>query len=76
MTNGERKIAAGQRAAFVAQVHRRRGPKKRVAERVPTSVKLPLPVFNALCHAALVRGEPLHRYMLRTLASAVAIQLR
>lgn len=69
-------IAAHDRAEFVSQVRLRRGPKKRVSERVHTSVKLPLPVFNALCQRASVRGESLHKYMLRTLATAVAIELR
>lgn len=72
MISRERSAAFGQQLA----ARRRRGPKKRVTERVPTSVKLPLPVFDALCQQALSRGEPLHRYMLRTLASAVSIEIR
>lgn len=69
-------ISPSDRAQFTDQVRRRRGPKKRVAERVPTSVKLPLPVYNALCQRASVRGESLHGYMLRMLASAVSAELR
>ena len=69
-------ISAGERQEFTEQVQRRRGPKRRVAERVPTSVKLPLPVYNALCKQAMVRGESLHGYILRTLARNVSIEIR
>lgn len=70
-------ITPQEGAAFSGQIAaRRRGPKKRVGDRVPTSVKLPVPLFNALCRGAAAHQESLHAYMLRTLATAVTRELR
>jgi hypothetical protein len=69
-------ISEHQRAEFADQVRRRRGPKKRVSERVPTSVKLPVSLFNALDAQARAKRIPLHQHLLRTLASAASAELR
>lgn len=56
------------RAEFSQQL-RRRGPKVRVVPRVPTSVKLPEPVYDALCRKAAQERCSLHALMTRALAS-------
>lgn len=65
-------MSAGDRAQFTAQIRQRRGPRRRVAERVHTSVKLPQPIFDALCQRALREGVSLHALMNRELASAAS----
>jgi hypothetical protein len=72
-------VISGERSAiFGAPLveRRRRGPRRRVADRVPTSVKIPPAVFDALCRRATKERLTLHKFMLRTLASAVSTELR
>jgi len=60
------------RAVFTHQlVNRRRGRPRATVPTVPTSVKLPAPVFDALCRQAERHGESLHATMLEALKSYV-----
>ena len=49
--------------------HRRRRGRPRVGPTIPTSVKLPEPVFDALCQEAQHDGESLHATIVKALAS-------
>ena len=71
-------ISPERSAIFGAQLkeRRRRGPRQRVSSRIPTSVKIPATVFDALCQRATAERMSLHKFMLRTLASAVSTELR
>lgn len=67
-------MAADQRAAFVAQVRRRgRPPINKIPVR-PTSVRVPDPVFEALCRIATRERVSLHRLMNTALVSYVREQ--
>lgn len=70
-------ISPCERAEFSQQLTRRRGPKVRVTPRVPTSVKLPAPVYDALCRKASQERCSLHALLNRALASfAGPVELR
>ena len=61
-------ISPENRAVFPEQLrHRRRGGRPRGGPVVPTSVKLPAPVFDALCAQAHRDGTSLHATMLKAL---------
>lgn len=60
-------IDRDDRAVFTEQLRRRRGGRPRGVVTVPTSVKLPAPVFDALCRRATLDGESLHATMRKAL---------
>lgn len=63
-------ITADQRAEFSQQLRHRGRRKSAIPIRVPTSVKIPIPVYDALCRRATRERCSLHALMLRVLASA------
>lgn len=72
MISHERSIVFGEQL-----VERRRRGRPRTAQ--PTqkaSVKLPLPIFDALCARAAKERVPLHRLLNQALASFVATEFR
>jgi len=63
------------RAAFGQQL-RRRGRRKSDQVKVQTTVKIPVPIYDALCRRASMERCSLHALMNRALSSAARTEFR
>lgn len=66
-------IAREDRAVFTHQLaHRRRGRPRASVPTVPTTVRLPQPLFDACCRVAIASGQSLPDVVREAVRSSVA----